>query len=123
VTRRIKFDDDGFRFTVTDFLLSLGARPGTFYRYELDTPAGLLHLSVHERWLATRFENVAMGTQFSESCGRPCNPFSGKWNVCYDESDDIEMILAELFYWFGLLMRWEPDPCHLREANNQRTPR
>jgi hypothetical protein len=124
MTRRMKFHDgDGFVYSVTDFVHGLGARPGSFYDYELDTPAGLLHLSVHDGWLATRFDDVAMGTKFTESCGRPSNPFSGKWNFHYAESYAVEAILAELFYWFRLLMRWEPDPRHLREANNQRTPR
>jgi hypothetical protein len=29
-----------FKTVVTGYLVSLGARPGSFYDYELDTPAG-----------------------------------------------------------------------------------
>jgi len=92
---------------VTDFVVGVGARPGTFYDYELDTPAGLLHLSVHDGWVATRFDDVALGNKFSESCGRSSNPYSGKWNSHYADMVDVKVILADLGYWFGLLMAWE----------------
>jgi hypothetical protein len=97
-----------FDEAVTDFVLSQCERPGTFYEYELDTPAGLLHISVHEGWVATRFDDVALGTKFTESCGRSCNPYSGKWNFHYADTLGINVVLADLHYWFGLLMAWEP---------------
>ena len=93
---------------VTEFVVGLGARPGTFYDYALDTPAGLLHVTVYEHWLACRFDDVDQGRAFTESCGRSSNPYSGKWNFHYADSVGINVILADLRYWFGLLMAWEP---------------
>jgi hypothetical protein len=49
----------------------------------LDTPAGLLRLSVYDDWVATRFDDVALGKAFTATCGRTCNPFTGKWNFHY----------------------------------------
>lgn len=96
-----------FKAAVTEFILGLGARPGSFYDYEMDTPADLLYLSVHENWLATRFDNVALGRSFSESFGRSCNPYSGKWNFHYSDTHAVEVVLSDLGYWFDQLMNWE----------------
>ena len=105
--RRLKAEQQ-FVEAATDFVVGLGTRPGTFYDYALDTPAGLLHISVHEGWVATRFEDVDQGLAFTESCGRSSNPYSGKWNFHYTDMLSINVILADLRYWFGLLMAWEP---------------
>ena len=98
-----------FAEAVTKLLESLGVRPGRFCDYELDTPAGLLQISVHSNWVATRFDDVALGRAFTESCGRCCNPCSGKWNFHYFESLDPEVVVADLRYWFGLLISWQPE--------------
>lgn len=88
-----------------------GARPGRFYDHELDTPAGLLHLSVHEAWLATRFDDVTRGTAFTKTCGCTCNPYSGKWNFHYGdgsaESLDPDRVLPNLRYYLETLTAWE----------------
>jgi hypothetical protein len=59
--KRLIRAEQRFTAAVTEFILSLGERPGSFYDYKMDTPAGLLHISVHETWLATRFDDVARG--------------------------------------------------------------
>lgn len=97
-----------FHEAVTGFVVDLGARPGSFYDYALDTPGGLLHVSVHDGWVVTRFEDVDQGTRFSESCGRSSNPYSGKWNFHYADTVSVKVVLADLRYWFGLLIEWEP---------------
>lgn len=107
-TKRQQKAEQRFVEAVTEFVMGLGARPGTFYDYALDTPAGLLHVSVHEGWVATRFDDVALGTKFTQSCGRSSNPYSGKWNFHYADSVGINVVLTDLGYWFGLLMAWEP---------------
>jgi len=103
---------DKFKAAVTEYIVGLGARPGRFYDHELDTPAGLLHLSVHDDWLATRFEDVRRGTAFTKTCGCPSNPFSGKWNFHFSPtSPDAlapEAVLPQLTYYFDALMQWEP---------------
>lgn len=107
-TKRQLKAEQRFKTAVTEFVVGLGARPGTFYDHALDTPAGVLHVSVYKLWLACRFEDVALGTRFTESCGRSSNPYSGKWNFHYTDSVGPEVVLADLGYWFGLLMEWEP---------------
>jgi len=105
-----------FKEAVTKLLESYGARTGRFYDLKLDTPAGLLHISVNETWVATRFDDVALGRAFTDSCGRPCNPYSGKWNFHYSESLNPEIVVADLQFWFDKLMTWkrqdEPSRSH-----------
>jgi hypothetical protein len=93
---------------VTEFVIGLGARPASFYDYEMDTPAGLLRVTVYETWVATRFDDVGLGRAFSESCGRSCNPYSGKWNFHYADSHPTEVVIADLRFWFDRLLSWKP---------------
>ena len=109
-SRRQLKSERRFVEAVTEFFTTLGARPGSFYDFELSTPAGLLHLSVHGTWVATRFDDVAEGRAFTESCGSSCNPYSGKWNFHFPDSLHPDAAIADLRYWFGLLMNWEPSP-------------
>ncbi len=115
--------EERFNEAVTEFFTGLGARPGSFYDHELDTPAGLLHVSVYENWVATRFDDVAQGRAFSESCGRPSNPFSGKWNHHFPDSLSPDVVIADLRFWFDRLMAWEPEPSHPSQVINYRRPR
>ena len=59
-----------FKTALTDYIISKGARPGRFYDHELDTPAGLLHVSVYGDWIATRFDDVEAGRRFTRTVAR-----------------------------------------------------
>jgi len=106
--RRLKVEQR-FNEAVAEFFTGLGARPGSFYDQELQTPAGLLHVSIHDTWVATRFDDVPQGRAFSESCGRPCNPYSGKWNHHYPDCLHPDVVIADLRFWFDRLMNWTPE--------------
>jgi hypothetical protein len=110
-SKRLVKAEQRFVTAVTEFILSLGAKSGSFYDYELDTPAGLLHISVHETWLATRFDDVARGVAFTKTCGYSSNPFSGKWNFHFGdgsaESLHPDRVLLQLRYYLEALMNWE----------------
>jgi len=110
-SKRLVKAEERFVTAVTKFIMDLGARPGRFYDYELDTPAGLLHISVHDTWLATRFDDVALGTAFTKTCGCSCNRFSGKWNFHFGDgtADSLhpDRVLPQLRYYFETLMTWE----------------
>jgi hypothetical protein len=108
ISKRLAKAQERFKSAVTEYLMSKGAKPGGFYDYALDTPAGPLHLSVYENWIATRFDDVAAGRAFSEACGRPCNPFSGKWNFHFaDESLDPAGVLAYFGFFLDRLLGWK----------------
>jgi len=96
-----------FREAVTEFFKDLGVQPGRFYDLELDTPAGLLQISIYDSWVATRFDNLVLGKVFTSSCGRPCNPYSGKWNFHYPKTLTPEVAISDLRFWFRFLMDWE----------------
>jgi hypothetical protein len=51
-TKRLLKAEERFKSAVTNFIVSLGARPGRFYDYEIDTPAGPLYLSVYDNWVS-----------------------------------------------------------------------
>jgi hypothetical protein len=108
---RLAKAQDKFKAAVTNYIVELGARPGRFYDHELDTPAGLLHLSVHDNWLATRFDDVARATAFTKTCRCPSNPYSGKWNFHFGSSSAEmlapETVVPQLAYYFDALMRWD----------------
>ena len=110
-SKRLFKAEERFVTAVTDFIVELGARPGRFYDFEMDTPAGLLHISVHETWLATRFDDVAMGRAFTATCGTSSNPYSGKWNFHFGDGSadslDPKRVLPQLKYYFGCLMAWQ----------------
>ena len=98
---------------VTKYLTDLGVRPGRWYHFELDTPAGLLHVSVFENWVATRFEDVKRGTEFTHTCNHFSNPYSGKWNFHFGDGTAAslapETVLSELDDYFDLLLHWQPN--------------
>ncbi len=108
-TRRQAKAEQRFVAAVAVFISDLGARPDSFYDYALDTPAGILHVSVHETWVATRFADVALGQAFTASCGSSCNPYSGKWNFHFPSGIDPERAVADLRFWFERLTNWNPE--------------
>jgi hypothetical protein len=110
-SKRLPKAEQRFKAAVTTYIVGLGACPGRFYDYELDTPAGLLHVSPYETWLACRFEDVARGTAFTKTCGCSSNPCSGKWNFHFGDgtaaSLDPDTVLPQLDYFFDCLLHWE----------------
>jgi hypothetical protein len=111
ITKRLLKAREKFIAAVTTYLESIGTRPGGFYDLELDTPAGLLNLSVYEDWVATRFEDVERAATITKAIGRPCNPYSGKWNFHYYdgtvESLNPDEVILDLSFFFDKLLNWE----------------
>jgi hypothetical protein len=110
-SKRLLKAQEKFKAAVTAYRDSIGARPGHFYDYEMDTPAGLLHLSVYDDWVATRFDDVKQATTATKTIGRPCNPFSGKWNFHYFDGSvkslKPEVVLPQLDYFLDRLLHSE----------------
>jgi len=106
-SKRLLKVEKQFTDGVTAYFVALGARPGRFYDYELDTPAGLLHITVYGNWVATRFDDVARGVAFTAAAGNPSNPHSGKWNHHFPEGTTPEAAMPELEFWFERLMEWK----------------
>ena len=104
-----------FKEAVTAYFIGLGVRPGRFYEYELNTPAGLLHISIHGGWVATRFDEPKRGTVFTSAIHVPCNPYSGKWNHWYCDGTiaalDPDLVIRNISYYFDKLLAWEPVAC------------
>lgn len=109
--KRLARAQEQFKAAVTTYLDSIGARPGDFYDLELDTPAGLLRFAVYEDWVATRFDDVAQATAITKKIGRPCNPFTGKWNFHYYngtiESLYPDQVILDLSFYLDWLLNWE----------------
>jgi hypothetical protein len=106
-SKRLLKLEERFKRNITEYLVSLGARPGHFYDYELDTPAGLLHLTVYENWVATRFDDVDLGRAFTEPTGcNVSNRYSGKWNFHFSEGTTPEAAMPSLGFWLERLMKW-----------------
>jgi len=105
-SKRLLKIQERFKRIITEYFVSIGARPGHFYDYEMDTPAGLLHLTIYEDWVATRFDDVAHGVEFTSKVGNVCNKCSGKWNFHYPEGSKPEEVLPGLGFWIERLMRW-----------------
>ncbi len=109
--KRLAKAREQFKAAVTTYLDSIGARPSHSYDLELDTPAGLLQLSVYDDWVAGRFDDVALGKAFTASCGRPCNPFTGKWNFLYYNgtigSLNPDAVILDLSFFIDWLLNWE----------------
>ena len=112
VPKRLAKAQERFKAGLTEFIVSKGTRPSDFYDHEIDTPAGLLRISIHDNWIATRFDDVAEGRRFSSSIGVGCNPFSGKWNFHYSDdvtSLDPEVVIADFGYFLERLLDWRPN--------------
>jgi hypothetical protein len=77
----------------------------------LNTPAGLLHLTVYDDWLATRFDDVGRGTAFTKTCGYSSNPFSGKWNFHFGDGTEGSLhpdkVIPQIDYYLDRLLHWE----------------
>jgi hypothetical protein len=109
--KRLAKAQEQFKAAVTTYFESIGARPSDFYDLELDTPAGLLHLSVYDNWVAGRFNDVKLATALTKKIGRPCNPYSGKWNFHYFdgniESLNPDAVIADLSFYINWLLNSE----------------
>ena len=113
-SKRLLQAEDKFKAAVTEYLVGLGARPrppGLCYSYELDTPAGLLLISVYENWVAACFDDVERAKVATKGCGYSCNPYSGKWNFHFGgdnpQSLALETVMPQLDYHFDRLMHWD----------------
>ena len=96
-----------FKTALTAFIISKGARTSRLYDYEIDTPAGLLLVSVYGNWIATRFENLELGKRFTAT-GNSCNPYSAKWNHHYSVSLDPDEVIADFGFQLDRLLNWQP---------------
>jgi hypothetical protein len=109
--KRLAKAQEEFKAAVTAYLESIGTRSSDFYDLELDTPAGLLRLTVYENWVATRFDDVKLATALTKKIGRPCNPYSGKWNFHYFdgtiESLNPDQVILDLSFYIDWLLNWE----------------
>jgi hypothetical protein len=111
-SKRLAKAKERFNAALTDYIISKGAVPGRFYDYEIDTPAGLLYISVNDTWIATRFDDVEAGKAFTSTIGSRCNPYSGKWNFHFDasaESLEPKAVIAYFGHFFERLLNWQPD--------------
>lgn len=97
-----------FRTALTEYIVRKGAQPSDFYDYELPTPAGTLRFSVHDTWIATRFDDPALARRFCD-----CNQYSGKWNFHFCDgtaaSLDPATVIAHFGYQLDRLLSWEPN--------------
>ena len=50
-SKRLLRAQEQFKAAVTTYLESIGTRPGAFYDLELNTLAGMLHVSVYDGWV------------------------------------------------------------------------
>lgn len=74
-----------FNDIVSEGLIDRGANPGDYlgYDWEIQTPAGPLSLSVHDTWVAGRFEAVEPAIAYfvrDPHAGPTPHKYSGKWN-------------------------------------------
>ena len=56
--KRVRLTQERFQRAATELLTSKGATTGSFYSFQIETRAGLLHVTPHENWIATRFDDV-----------------------------------------------------------------
>jgi len=124
-----------FQQRVVDALQSLGAvrTHERYLQYRLTTPAGLLNISIYENWIATCFDNVLLGANFSNAYGKPCNPYSGKWNWHYNDAaktlvsphiidDFLAAITALQAYTPPTEIQWRPSRWEMPAVHQQETP-
>jgi hypothetical protein len=94
ITKKQQAARDRFKAKVTEWLLSVGAKPSTTpvgllgfpYDYTLETTLGTLHISPYDNWVACRWDDVPRAL-----AGHPkpaMNPYSGKWNFHFEFADD-----------------------------------
>lgn len=98
ITKKSQQSYDRFNKAVTGYLISKGATPGEFYALRIETTLGLLHVSPHDDWIATRFDDVdrAKSVLGSGRDGR-LNPYSGKWNFHFADGTPV----AEALHYFA----------------------
>jgi hypothetical protein len=103
ITKKMAKARQVFLDTLVEYFVGLGARAGRFYDMELDTPAGLLHVTVNDTWVATRFDDPKRARQFVD-----CNPYSGKWNFHVNEGSaeslHPDVVIPYINFFFRELM-------------------
>ncbi len=84
--------DPAFAAAVNAGLRRAGAVPSDDqdFTWRLETPAGFLHVHVHENWVRCEFDDPARAHATIHGLSRPgaLNPFTGAWNFrpSYDGS-------------------------------------
>ena len=113
-TRRQRNAEAKLKAGVERFLFGLGARPprqpAGLYDLELETPVGLLWISVQDGWVATRFDEVARAHRLTRHwSAHRSNPYSGKWNFHFDPLNlDPTVVVPYLEFWFDCLLNSQP---------------
>ena len=79
--------------------------------YELDTPAGLLHIHVYADidgavWIAQKFDDVERAKAFAGNFGDMFNRHSGKWNFHWGDHDPATVADPEMLVWYSGQVSW-----------------
>lgn len=81
-TKEDKAKGEAFVRGVETLLTTLGAKPAEFYRFTIETKAGMLRVSPYPDWVACRFEDVDRAVALLGKAIN-LNECSGKWNHHY----------------------------------------
>ena len=87
---------------ISEYLISVGALPGEFGTFTLETNAGPLQITPLDGWVACKFKEVERAVDLLGS--QSINPHSGKWNWHYYNVPANEAIKA-----FKLVLRMVAD--------------
>jgi len=116
-----------FKAALTNFVVSKGATQGSVYDHQLNTPAGLLHVSVYGTWIATRFDDVELGKRFTANLDNRCHSETGRWDYHYPggslASLDAEETMADFGDCLDRLMSWQPAAAISGDGRQKETQR
>ncbi len=90
ITKKLLAARAAFKNRVSNFVKAIGAVEcdGT-YRFKVDTPIGLMQISLWDSAIMCRFDDVEQATPYTRRhTSQSCNPYSGKWNWHFDDNAD-----------------------------------
>lgn len=112
-TKKYKAALDAFHKNVEAVLLRHGAtrkaEHGLGHEYEVNTPAGILRVSMHgyAPTVFQQFEDVDRARKFAGNFGDMFNTYSGKWNFhwgCDHKPEEVRD--PEFVTWWSVMFEW-----------------
>lgn len=97
ITKKQLAARETFKQRIREELMKCGGKEHNgLYPYILQTPIGVLNVDIWDNSVMCRFDDEKQATRFTAGAS---NPYSGKWNFHFDDTESALQFGAQRFAW------------------------